>query len=231
MSQQLTNTLSNLETRVRRWVREETAASSQWSSDFIRQLINVNYFYRVSELQMAFEGYFTITGDRDLIANQGRYSWPPGFVRLLKLEIVRSDGRRIPIQREERHFHVIAPAGNTGGDDYLPTYRPVGSGFVLEPVSNQTVTGGLYMEWNGTPEELTADGDSLHTDFPPTYSELIVLDTVIDLFDQEGAQENGAPKSILRKRANWEVNWLRYIDGRMTSSQHVIPFAPHFHDA
>ena len=173
MANQLTGTLSNFVVRVRRWVRETVESKSQWTDDFVKEVFNANYRKRSAELIMAHEGFFTIIGTRDLESDQARYAWPSGFQRLLKMELVRTDGRSVPIQRWERHYHVN-PTANSGGDDYLPNYRPVGSGFLLEPAPSQAVTNGLRLEWNGVPPELTDDGDTLHSDFPSMLDEIFL---------------------------------------------------------
>lgn len=230
MPQQLSGTLSNFLIRTRRWLNENDEDKSRWTDDFLKHLFNAQYRLRCGELHMCHEGYFSIVVTRDIIANQNRYAWPSGFSRLLKMEIVRESGRRIPVQREERHYAAL-DVPNLGGEDWLPNYRPVGSGFMLEPASNQDITNGLRIEYNGVPEELTADGDSLHSDFPTLLDELLVLDTVVAALDAEGLQETGQFVTVLRQRKEWEVRWERYIDGRMVSRQKVIPFNPHYHDA
>jgi hypothetical protein len=227
---QLTGTLSNFITRIRRYIGEETAAKSYWSDDLIKQVFNAHYRKRCSELAMAYEGYFTVVATRDTVASQERYAWPANFERLLKMEMVRTDGSTIPIQREERHYHRKAAAA-TSGDTYLPSYRSIGSGFVLEPAPTLGTAGQLRMEYVATPTELTADDDSLHSDFPTMLDELLVLDTAVSLFDQEQAQEDGRVRSLIRQRAEWELTWERFIDNRMISSNKVTPFKTHYEDA
>jgi len=230
MATELTGTFSNFIVRVRRYLNEETSSKSRWSDAFLQQLFNAQYRKRAGELYMAHEGYFTMVATRDVVADQSRYAWPDGFSRLLKMEVVRDDGRRVPIQREERHYNVLTPP-NSGGDDWLPTYRPIGSGFVLEPASNQTITNGLRIEYTGVPEELTENNDRLHSDFPALVDELLVLDTVVAALDAEGLQETGQLQTVLRQRQEWEVRWERFIDGRMVSRNKVTPFVTHYHDA
>jgi hypothetical protein len=87
------------------------------------------------------------------------------------------------------------------------------------------------MEYVQTPVELTADNDSLHSDFPTMLDELLVLDTAVSLFDQEQSQEEGRVRSLIRQRAEWELTWERFIDNRMISSNKVTPFAPHYTNA
>ena len=227
---QLTGTLSNFITRVRRYIGEETAAKSFWSDNLIKQVFNSCYRKRCAELIMAHEGYFTVVATRDTVANQERYAWPTNFERLFKLELVRSDGRTVPIQRQERHYNW-KPAPQASGDGYLPTYRSIGSGFVLEPAPLTGVSGQLRMEYCVTPTELTADDDELHSDFPTMMDELLVLDTAITLFDQEQMQEDGRMRSLLRLRAEWELTWERFIDNRMISSNSVTPYNTHYRDA
>jgi hypothetical protein len=227
---QLTGTLANFLTRIRRYVGEEDATESFWSQDLIKQVFNSCYRRRCSELIMAYEGYFTVVATRDTVANQERYAWPTGFERLFKLELVRSDGRTVPLQRAERHYgSKSAPSGS--GDSYLPSYRSVGSGFVLEPAPTEGVAGQIRMEYCVTPTELTADDDQLHSDFPTMMDEILVLDSAIALFDQEQTQEEGRVRSLLRLRAEWEMTWERFIDNRMISSNKVTPFATHYRDA
>jgi hypothetical protein len=232
MAQQLSGTLNNFITRVRRYLNEDTATKSRWDDDFLKHLFNTQYRLRCAELYMAHEGYFTIVATRDVVANQNRYAWPSGFQRLLKMELVREDGRRVPIQRQERHYHVLQ-IPNSGGDEWLPDYRPVGSGFMLEPASNVAVTNGLRLEYAGVPEELTDDGDTLHSDFPAMLDEILVLDTVMVAMDAERFLESnpGQVDSIQRQRMEWQVKWERFIDGRMVSRQQVTPFATHYSDA
>lgn len=230
MANQLTGTLGNFITRIRRYVGEETAAKSFWDDDLIKQVFNSQYRKRCGELIMAYEGYFTIVGTRDTVTDQGRYAWPTGFERLMKMELVRNDGKTVPIQRAERHFHANQPPINSG-DSYFPSYRAIGSGFVLEPAPTEGVKGQIRMEYVGTPVELTADNDQLNSDFPSIYDELIVLDSAVALFDQEQAQEEGRMRSLLRQRAEWEMQFERFIDNRMISSNKVTPFPTHYKDA
>lgn len=230
MAQQLTGTLANYITRIRKFLNESTSAKSRWDDDFLKHLFNTQYRKRCAELMMAHEGYFTIVATRDVVADQARYAWPSGFERLLKLELVRTDGRHVPIQREERHYHALQTA-NSGGDDWLPNYRPVGSGFVLEPASNTAITDGLRMEYTGLPVELTADNDMLHSDFPSIFDEILVLDTAVVAFDAEGIQETGQVRTLIRQRQEWTLHWERFIDGRMVARQKIIPFIPHYNDA
>lgn len=230
MASQLTGTLANFIVRIRRYIGEETAAKSYWSDDLIKQTFNANYRRRCSELIMAFEGYFTVVATRDTVTDQERYAWPSNFERLLKMELVRSDGSTIPIQRQERHYHS-KPAAGTSGDTYLPSYRSIGSGFVLEPAPSLGVAGQLRMEYVQTLVELTEDNDSLHSDFPTLLDELLVLDTAVSLFDQEQTQEVGRIRSIVQQRAEWELTWERFIDNRMISSNKVTPFNPHYPNA
>lgn len=227
---QLSGTLSNFIVRIRRYVGETTAAGSFWSDDLIKQVFNSCYRRRCAQLIMAFEGYFTVVATRNTVANQERYAWPTNFERLFKLEMVRTDGRTVPIQRQERHYGG-KPAAQASGDSYLPSYRSVGSGFVLEPAPLEAVAGQIRMEYCVTPTELTANDDQLHSDFPTMMDELVVLDTAVTLFDQEQMQEEGRARSLLRLRMEWELDWERFIDNRMISSNSVTPFQTHYENA
>ena len=230
MAAQLSGTLANFIVRIRRYIGEEDATKSFWSDDLIKQVFNATYRKRCAELVMAFEGYFTVVATRDTVSDQERYAWPTGFERLLKLELVRSDGRTVPIQRQERHYaSKTAPSGE--GDSYQPSYRSIGSGFVLEPAPITGTAGQIRMEYVNTPVELTADDDELHSDFPTMLDELLVIDTAVTLYDQEQAQEEGRMRSLLRARAEWDMTWERFIDNRMISSNKVTPFLTHYTDA
>jgi len=216
--------------RVRRMIHEVTANASYHSDDLIKELFNDQYRMRCNDLVVAFEGYFTDVAVTSLVANQSRYPWPPGFERLLKLELVRDDGSTIPIQRFERHEHSNR-APQSSGESYWPQYRPIGSSFVLEPAPNDDDTDALRIEYYGLPARLVADGDTLHSDFPITFASLLVYDTVVAALDTELMQENGVVKTILRLRQEFEIRWERYIDGRITSSNQVVPFVPSYNDA
>ncbi len=230
MAAQLTGTLSNYLVRVRRYIGEEDEDKSFWSTDLIKQVFNSCYRRRCVQLIMAYEGYFTVVGTRDTVAEQERYAWPTNFERLFKLELVRSSGLTTPVQRQERHYSSKPPPGGQG-DSYTPTYRSVGSGFVLEPAPLTGVAGQIRMEYCVTPTELTANDDQLHSDFPTMMDEILVLDTAVALFDQEQTQEEGRVRSLLRLRAEWELDWERFIDNRMISSNSVTPFRTHYRDS
>lgn len=223
--------LSGLTNRVRRWLHELAPGNSFWSNSFIQQQINTSYRRRCGDLVMAHEGYFTNVATRDLTEDQERYAWPPGFERLLKMELVRSDGTRVPIERDERHYASNAGESGASQDGYYCTYRPIGGGFVLEPPPGGTVTGGIRIEYYGLPTLMQADGDSLHADFPRSYDEIIVLDAVIACLDSENLLETGAVRTVLRQRSEWEVSWERFIDSRMISTDKIQPFVPHYPDA
>jgi len=226
----MSDTFDDFITRTRRYLKEENASKSHWSDDLLKQLFNEQYRRRCAQLQMAFEGWFVLVATRDIEAEVGRYSWPPGFQRHTKLELVRSDGRTIPLQRFERHGEVNSPP-QSGGDDYTPTWRPLANGFVLEPSPISAVSNGLRIEYEGLPDELAADSDQLHPSFPDQLETIVVLDTAIAALDIEGMQESGNQSSLLRLRAEWEQDFERFIDRRVISRTGVTPFTAHYNDA
>ena len=180
---------------------------------------------------MAYEGYFTNIATRDIVADQQRYSWPPGFERLLKMEIVRSDGTTTPLERNERHYSSNPANGGGGQDGYFPSYRPISGGFVLEPSPRENITDGVRIEYYGLPALLQNDGDSLHTDFPRSLDELVVLDAVVACLDSENLLETGSVRSAQRMRAEYELDWERYIESRVVGTNKIVPFIPHYLDA
>lgn len=223
-------TRAQIDRRVRRYLKERNPDTSFWSRNFMGQLINGAYRRRSAQLIMAFEGWFVQVAMRDLTADKDRYAYPDNFERQQKLEVVRSDGRTVPIERFERHNSVNNPDSGTQ-DVYTPTYRLLGNGFVLEPTPSASVTNGLRLEYVGTPIELESDGDALHPSWPAIWTELLVLDAAIMAFDAEGQQESGLVRSLLRLRSEWEFDWERFIDSRSIARQRVDPFSPHYADA
>ena len=223
-------TMGNLKTRARRYAKELDSTTSFWTDSFMTQIVNAVYRRRCAQLIMAYEGWFTNVATRDLEADKARYAFPSGFQRLRKLELVRTDGRTVPILRHERH-DSINPASTATGDQYLPDWRPLGNGFVLEPTPQQDVTGGLRLEYEGLPVELTSDGDSIHESFPDIYDELLVLDAVIAMFDAESVQQSGRIQSIRSTRSDWEEDFERFIEYRVVQRQEIEPFNPHYPDA
>lgn len=226
----LTDNLSGYRARVRRWVREPDAAKSFWTDTFIDEMLNVAYRRRSAQCVMAFEGFFTNVATNDLVAEQERYPWPLGFERCTKMEIVRTTGRTVPIERQERHFDVKSLPSDSQ-DSYTPTYRAISGGFVLEPAPNYAATDGLRLEYFGLPAELVADGDSWHVDFPRSFDELLIMDAAIACLDSEGLLETGATRTILRGRQEYEEDWASYIETRMISVNRVTPFCPHYTDS
>jgi len=220
----LDDNLGGLVDRVRRWLHELSPDNSFWSNTFISQQLNAN-------LVMAHEGYFTNVATRDIVADQERYAWPPGFERCLKMELVRSDGTTVPVERWERHYTSNSPTGASGQDLYAATWRPIGGGFVLEPTPATAVTDGIRIEYHGLPTQMQADGDSMHADFPRSFDELIVLDAVIACMDSENQIETGAMRTAVRHRMEWDIDFSRYIDSRVVSTNKIMPFIPHWENA
>lgn len=127
------DTFSNYIAEVRAQLHETSTTNTFWSQTLLQQLFNESYMRRVGQLVMAYEGNFRLVAITNIIANQARYTWPAGFERLMKLEIVRpTDGRTIPLRRWERHEATNIPPV-AGDESYFPTFRPVDQGFVLEP--------------------------------------------------------------------------------------------------
>ena len=225
-------TYAQLRTGIRRYLRETNSATSYWDNNFIQQIFNGSYRRRCSQLIMAFEGWFVSIAIRNLEKDAAQYAFPTGFIRMQKLEMVRSDGRTIPIRRFERH-EAVNPSGQSVGvgDQYTPTYRPLGNGFILEPTPQETVTNGVRMEYASVPAELSADADTMHPSFPEIFEELVVLDTVVACFDAEGQQESGQVRSVLRLRAEFEEDWTRFIDNRVISKQEVQSWPGWYEDS
>ena len=227
----MASNLGQFKQKIRRYLKETNPNTSYWDDNFVAQLFNAQYRKRCTQLIMAFEGWFVNVSQRDIVANQARYAYPEGFIRQHKLEMVRSDGTTVPIQRHERHFFAnpTDSSGSSGGDSYLPFYRLQGNGFILEPTPTETVTNGMQLEWVGVPVELSADGDVCHPSFPEIFEELLVIDTVINAFDAEGQMESGAgygalAKSLLRQRMEMEEHFERFIEMRTVATQEVQPF-------
>lgn len=221
----MADNLQQFETRFRRYVRELTANTSFWSTNFFQQIFNAQYRRRCTQLVMAHEGWFTMTAVRDIEADKEIYGFPSGMQRLLKLEIVRSDGSRIPIQRWERHDEVNRVTNvATSGDSYLPDYRPFGNGIILEPTPTATVSNGLRIEYAGLPAFLNGPTDKLHPSFPEILDELIVLDTVVTALEAEGIHEMGPTASIYKTRTDFELDFERFIEQRTINRDKIDPF-------
>lgn len=233
MADQNSPNLAGYIIRIRNWLHETAATKSYFTDDFLKRLFNSNYRRRCAQLVMAHEGYFTMVATRDLVADQSKYAWPPGHQRTQKLELVRTDGTTDPIIPNERHYARNVPpgVGSGGQDTYMPTWRPISGGFVLEPGPKESVTGGLRIEYHGLPALLTDDDDDIHTDFPRSYDELLILDTVVAALDSEHLAETGMARTVLRERQEYEWDFLRFIDQRVVRISRVTPFVPHYGDA
>ena len=223
--------LGGMRDRVRRWLHEVDAVNSFWTDKFIDQQINASYRRRCANLVMSHEGFFTNVATRDLVGDQERYAWPPGFERCTKMERVRSDGTTVPIERQERHYAAKYTDVGGGQDSYWCNWRPIGGGFVLEPAPGEDVDNGLRIEYHGLPTQMQADGDSMHADFPRSFDELVVLDAAIACMDSESLLEVQGARTIVRHRGELEVDFERYIDNRVVSTNKIQPFAPHYADA
>lgn len=225
----LSKTLDQYLSHVRSLLQEIDPATSHWGQELLKDMWNSAYFLRAADLVMAFEGYFIQRATTPVTANVSFYEWPNDYERLIKLELVRSDGRTVPLRRFERHEEVNIPPVSAG-DTYFPHFRPTGLGFYLEPMP-MTTEGSLQLEYNVSLARMTNDTDRLHEEFPVTFEELLVLDTVVYAIDSESVLEGGAVRSILRQREEWMVKWERFIDNRIVARQNVSPFIASYDDA
>lgn len=230
MADENSDTLAGYVIRARQWLHETDGDASFHTPEFLKRLINSNYRRRCSQLVMAHEGYFKLVSTRDIVTDQGSYAWPNGFEKCQKMELVRTDGTTVPIIPHERHFTPNFPPGS-GGDNYSPSWRMLSGGFVLEPAPNESVSDGLRIEYTGVPTLLTDDDDAFHADFPRSYDELVILDSVIAALDSEDLMETGQVKTILRQRQEFEWDWFRYVETRAVRSNRVTPFVPHYSDS
>ncbi len=228
----MADTLSQFRARIRRWLHEVNPQTSYWTPDFIDQMFNAAYRRRSSQLIMAFEGWFVQVATRDIEADKAAYGFPDGLQRLQKIEIVRSDGSTVPLERFERHDEVNPdPSTTLTGDSYLPNFRMFGNGIILEPTPNEDITEGLRIEYAGLPAYLSGAGDRLNPSFPELFDELLVLDTAVMALDAEGTHETGAASTVLRLRMEWEFDWERFIDQRTVSRDKIDPFIGPYRDA
>ncbi len=228
----MADNLGQFRTRTRRYLRELNPETSFWNDQFLNQLFNAQYRRRSAQLIMTFEGWFILVATRDIEAGKNTYGFPDGLQRLQKVELVRTDGRTLPIERFERHSGVNFDNNTVGGgDQYTPTYRMIGNGIKLEPAPLLTVTNGLRLEYAGLPQALEQDADSLNSAFPEIFDELVVLDTVVAALEAEGVHETGPMAAIYKLRQEWEWDWERFIDQRTISRDKIQPFVPHYQDA
>jgi len=190
-------------------------------------MFNASYRRRCSQLIMAYEGWFTQVAMHNLTTGQSTYGNPPGLLRYLKVQLVRSDGRLVPLRRDERQEGGVSPdASSPVGDSYLPTWRPYSNGLIFEPTPNETVTNGIRLEFSGVPVFLSADADKLHPSFPELFDELLVIDTVVLALEAEGVHESGPAAAIYRMRMEWSEDWERFIEQRSISRDRIEPFVP-----
>jgi len=227
----MADTLAQFRTRIRRFLREMNPETSFWTEPFLNQMFNACYRRRSSQLVMAYEGWFVQVATRDIEADKSTYGFPDGVQRLEKIEIVRSGGTLVPLQRNQRHEAANPENSSVGGDGYLPNYRLIGNGFVLEPTPIEDDSDALRIEYAGLPTLLSSDGDRLNPAFPEIFDELLVLDSVIAALDAEGIHESGPAAAILRFRAEWEFDWERFIDQRTISRDRIEPFIGPYSDA
>jgi hypothetical protein len=180
---------------------------------------------------MAFEGWFVTVATRDIEDGKAGYGFPDGVQRLQKVEIVRTDGSTVPLQRNERHAAGNSAESASTGDSYLPTFRMFGNGILLEPTPSANITNGLQLEYAGLPVYIDGESDRLHPSFPELFDELVVLDTAVMCLDAEGIHETGAASTILRLRMELEFDWERFIDQRSVSRDAIERFITSYRDA
>lgn len=229
----MSDTLTNFKTRIRRYLREPDPTNSFWTDDFLVDMFNLSYHRRCAQLIMSYEGYFTIVGTRSIVANKARYALPSGASRILKLERVMTNGTTCPMRRWERHEEANPAASTTSmsGDDYLPTFRPMANGFILEPTPIENVTNGLRIEFSGLPDKLSGDSDQTHPSFPEIFENLLILDTCVTALDAEGAQETGRMLALMRNRSEIEEDFRRYIESRVTLGTETEPYVGPYWDS
>ena len=216
--------------RIRRYLVELNKETSFWTDTFLNQLFNASYRRRSAQLIRAYEGWFVQTAYRDIEEDKSTYGFPDGVQRLQRVEILRSNGDLVPLERYERFAETNPGESSAVGDQYYPTYRPFANGLILEPTPTEDITNGLRIEYAGLPTKLSGDSDVLHPSFPEIYDELLVLDTVIIAMAAEGIHEVGPVSAIIQLRNEYEMDFIAFTDQRTIARDFVDPFIPWYED-
>lgn len=196
---------SAIKADIRRIIREETASLSFWDDTLVLQVFNECKDARDMQLADVHEGWVTTRHLADLVAGQKEYTLPEGAGRIKRI-LLGFDNHETPLTRDESFSDPVYTAASVAtGSGYQPTARLVANVIYLEPPPATARTNGLIIELEGATARLTGDGSKLDLAYPDFMETLLILDTVVALFEIEVSRfgENSAGQ-----------RWVSWVDRR-----------------
>lgn len=225
MSARTRQAWSTLKARIRRLLRETTAATSFWDDDLLLDAWNDAMEARAAEMAEAHEGWTKQSFLADTVANQREYSLPEGIERLLGVWLRYEDGgqlREIALNRDDRLSEDYHESSNqtAGWSGSRPTYRAVDNLLYLEPPVTEARTDGLRLEADVQPARFTGDASKLSLFFPITTETLLVYDTwsiLTGIEDSQGNDANAAMNRVDMFHQRLQARWADMIQVRNQS--------------
>lgn len=218
-------TQAQLETEVRRMLRETVVAESFWTAADILDAMNRCIDFRMLEMAEEGENWFVSQYVTNIVANQREYELPSNGGRPRRIALRYTSGSQVAeldLWRNERigeDYHSASGSIGTwlGG---RPTARLLENLLLLEPPPTQAVTQGLLIEIEVAPPRLALTTDTIPDPFPDLFETLLIFDTWDELIGVEDAQGNTNPEQMGRlqkKHRKVERAWQNYISVRMDS--------------
>lgn len=212
------STWATLKAKIRRILRETTAATSYWSDTLLLDLVNHALEQRSIEMAEMHDGWLTQAYLADTVANQREYALPEGVERVRAIYLRYTTGNQIEeiqLARDDRigqDFYQPAAGTSYRFAGPRPTYRILDNLFLIEPPDPETRTSGLRIEIDALPPALTGDSDKLALMYPISTETLLVYDVALMALGVESsqgneAQEMGQPNHLIRFHRRLEQAW------------------------
>ncbi len=212
---------SEMQAIIRRILREQDAANSEWQQEDLLDAWNAALDLRSMQMDEQGEGWNVDAFVVDVTAGLHLYTKPEGAERIRRVCMRSGDGKTlIPLVRDDRLGQAIAleSHGVVSTDGMVPRWRPRGEFLLIEPPFTADFEDGLVVEADSAPTHFTgADDDKLDLRFPVRMEWLLIYDTVafaLGVEDQLGNTQGDEPSGRSRFQmihAQYETWWMGYV--------------------
>ena len=227
MEVRVARTFAQLRAEIRRMVKESRPNDQGFSDDIILDAFNRCKDLREMDLTDTGQGHNIEVYYADLVAGQEDYSIPTQGARTRRLlRYVAAQNTFYPVEMEGLQIYPTYMGGIFSDENYFPTYRILGASYILTPPPSVDIPAGLRIELESPSSRITAVNQALPQNWDFYGESMLIYDTVIELYDIEGAQgmpTEGMLSSLVIKRNEYLQAWKNHIPQRSFGPRYTQP--------
>lgn len=176
MSAVTSPSLQTMITSVRRLLNQPSPDNSFWSDAELTEYLQEGVRVYFAELTNLDEGQFGKVTDLDITSGTETVTLPTDFFEVRALYKKTSGGTQyVMLPYRNNISEGYSTEGGTTAESYLPYYYFRGNQLVLRPVPQFSETGGLKLEYIGTPDIPSNGVDTLTAQISPVFKQVVEM--------------------------------------------------------